>query len=302
MADNVGYTPGYGAQIAADEIAGVKYQRIKTTFGDEGIAIDVSTTNPMPVLDYNAPMQSFTYTGSGVIPVNTDLITIDCTQYRSISVQCTSMGTTGQVSAQWSNDGIIWVTAATNMGAMGVQTNVGIATALVVARYFRLRLTTATTAGTTTYAVFASQQLITPNGMASTVTSLNATTNLIGDVGTQYRTGSGGGASGFHVVSAATNNAALILTNTRRLLGWYFSNTSAVWQYVKFFNKATLPIPGTDVPVRTVGIPPGSFVEYHMEGGNSFNLGLGIAVVTGFADLDNTPTTVGAVIGDVMYS
>ena len=29
MADNVGYTPGTGADIAADEVDGVLYQRIK---------------------------------------------------------------------------------------------------------------------------------------------------------------------------------------------------------------------------------------------------------------------------------
>jgi hypothetical protein len=49
MADNVGYTPGTGAQIAADEIAGVLYQRAKLTFGIDGEAADVSAINPLPV-------------------------------------------------------------------------------------------------------------------------------------------------------------------------------------------------------------------------------------------------------------
>jgi hypothetical protein len=50
MADNVGYTPGTGATVAADEIGGILYQRIKPVFGDDGTATDVSATNPMPMV------------------------------------------------------------------------------------------------------------------------------------------------------------------------------------------------------------------------------------------------------------
>ena len=49
MADNVGYTPGTGATVAADEIGGVLHQRVKLGIGDDGVAVDVSETNPMPV-------------------------------------------------------------------------------------------------------------------------------------------------------------------------------------------------------------------------------------------------------------
>jgi hypothetical protein len=49
MADNVGYTPGSGATVAADEIGGVLYQRAKVVVGEDGVATDVSETNPMPM-------------------------------------------------------------------------------------------------------------------------------------------------------------------------------------------------------------------------------------------------------------
>lgn len=49
MADNVGYTPGAGAFVAADEIGGVLHQRIKIGVGEDGTAVDVSAANPMPV-------------------------------------------------------------------------------------------------------------------------------------------------------------------------------------------------------------------------------------------------------------
>ena len=48
MADNVGYTPGSGAIIAADDIASVLYQRVKISEGTDGSATDVSSANPMP--------------------------------------------------------------------------------------------------------------------------------------------------------------------------------------------------------------------------------------------------------------
>jgi hypothetical protein len=53
MADNVGYTPGTGATISADEIAGILFQRIKLTLGADGVNDgDVSASNPMPVAVY----------------------------------------------------------------------------------------------------------------------------------------------------------------------------------------------------------------------------------------------------------
>lgn len=49
MADNVGYTPGSGATVAADDIGGVLHQRVKVGIGADGSAADVSADNPMPM-------------------------------------------------------------------------------------------------------------------------------------------------------------------------------------------------------------------------------------------------------------
>ncbi len=54
MADNVGYTPGTGATVAADDIGGVLHQRVKVGIGADGTAVDVSEANPMPVADTNS--------------------------------------------------------------------------------------------------------------------------------------------------------------------------------------------------------------------------------------------------------
>jgi len=51
MADNIGYTPGVGATVAADDIGGVIYQRLKLVLGGDGVnAGDVAVGNPMPVV------------------------------------------------------------------------------------------------------------------------------------------------------------------------------------------------------------------------------------------------------------
>lgn len=49
MADNVGYTPGVGATVAADDIGGVLHQRVKIGIGADGVAVDLSSANPMPI-------------------------------------------------------------------------------------------------------------------------------------------------------------------------------------------------------------------------------------------------------------
>jgi len=54
MADNVGYTPGSGAVIAADDISSVLYQRVKISAGADGSATDVSSGNPIPASVPNA--------------------------------------------------------------------------------------------------------------------------------------------------------------------------------------------------------------------------------------------------------
>lgn len=59
MADNT-TLPGTGDVIASDDISGVKYQRVKITFGDDGEATDASAANPVPVTVSNPTEQGLT--------------------------------------------------------------------------------------------------------------------------------------------------------------------------------------------------------------------------------------------------
>ena len=50
MPDNVGYTPGTGATIAADDVGGALHQRVKIVTGVDGVVDgDVSAVNPLPI-------------------------------------------------------------------------------------------------------------------------------------------------------------------------------------------------------------------------------------------------------------
>lgn len=52
MTDNIAITAGSGTSVAADDIGSVFYQRVKVTFGVDGVATDVSATNPLPIVAY----------------------------------------------------------------------------------------------------------------------------------------------------------------------------------------------------------------------------------------------------------
>ena len=115
MADNVGYTPGTGALVAADEIAGVLHQRIKLGVGNDGVAVDVSETNPLPVVDaINAESQQ------DMILLLTRMLNYlnspqgyDKAQQRARGTVLVESGTITQVSL------VPTVTTLTNMAAIG---------------------------------------------------------------------------------------------------------------------------------------------------------------------------------------
>lgn len=263
------------------------------------------------------PLVPFSYSQAGVIAINTDLMVIDCSQFRSLFIQCNSMGTTGVVTVQWSNEPTfaqpITATLLSESGATSTTFNAAVLrVANVMARYCRLRLTTATTAGTTTLNCWGSQSpyvpAITTQPVSGTVTanigtgSLAAGTNAIGDVGLQVRANATGAATTSHLVSAASTNAANIKNAAGRVLGWSGVNTTASWQYVKLHNSASAPTAGAGV-FLTIAIPPNGVNNMPPTlPGIAFSAGIGRTIVTGSADTDATATTAGAVVFDLFYA
>jgi hypothetical protein len=131
--------------------------------------------------------------------------------------------------------------------------------------------------------------------------ALVAGTAAIGDVGSQYRANATGAASGAHIVSAASTNATVVKAGAGRVLGWCLANTTLAYRYVKLHNQTTTPTAGTGV-VRTIALPPNNSVTFTIEGGIAFTTGIGLTIVTGSADADNTAVGVGDVVGDLFFA
>lgn len=157
------------------------------------------------------------YSVAGVIAINTDLITVDCSQLRSLSIHCTSMGTTGVVTGQWSNSadftGAQTATLVSESGATSTTFNAAVLrTASVRARYFRLRLTTATTGGTTTITVAGFQQDLTPAVTTQPVDTELPTAAALADAAANATTPTAG-AAGLLFNSATWDRARGMSTN-----------------------------------------------------------------------------------------
>ena len=129
--------------------------------------------------------------------------------------------------------------------------------------------------------------------------TIQGTANVSGEIATQYRP-TASGASTTHLVSAANTNATLVKSSAGKVLGWYFANTTAAWVYVKLHNQATAPTAGTGV-IRTIAVPPNGVSQFFSEGGATFTAGIGMTVVGGAADADNTPVTANALVGDLVW-
>lgn len=78
MADNVAITAGSGTTVAADDIGGVKFQRIKLIHGADGTNDgDVASGNPLPVVQADAATETTLASLDGkVTAVDTDNVTV----------------------------------------------------------------------------------------------------------------------------------------------------------------------------------------------------------------------------------
>lgn len=176
-------TPAYGWELNVSAYAWVRVRCTAHASGDATYVFKPGAyaTEPVPS-SQNPPLQSFTFTQTGVIAINTVLMTIDCANFKYVNAQYTSIGTSGVVTHQWSNDGAQWnaaplVSITTQAQATTVSAT-GAYSGLAQGRFFRMLLTTATTAGTTTIAVVASQSPQSPpsqsvNGTVSPGASVN---------------------------------------------------------------------------------------------------------------------------------
>lgn len=98
------------------------------------------------------------------------------------------------------------------------------------------------------------------------------------------------------VNSAASTNAANVKTSNTNLYSAVAHNTSAATKYIRFYNKGSAPVPGTDTPIVVIAVPASSSKEVIFGAvGMKFASGLGVAITNAAAVLDATVVAAGDV-------
>lgn len=106
-----------------------------------------------------------------------------------------------------------------------------------------------------------------------------------GDMAMSPTTGTTGGSTPYHLISAASDNATNLKNAAGQIYDLSISNTAASARYFKLYDKATAPA-STDTPKRTIQIPANATVICAYPVGLSFALGIGFRATTGLADAD----------------
>lgn len=96
--------------------------------------------------------------------------------------------------------------------------------------------------------------------------------------------------------AAGSNNATLVTRQRAKLWRVTGHNAAAAVRYLKLFNQATDPVPGTDTPFLTIALAASSAFNIGFDG-LIFQSGLGYCLVTGAADSDNTAVTAADIVG-----
>lgn len=107
------------------------------------------------------------------------------------------------------------------------------------------------------------------------------------------------------LISAATTNATSVKASAGAVAGGYLFNTSAAVKFVKFYNKASAPTVGTDIPVFTLPVPVGlgvGLAEMFDNFGMYFSTGIAYAITGAAPDADATVVVAGDVIVNLNWA
>lgn len=244
----------------------------------------VTTDNVADALTTNASVTSATTVTSG------------STQgFNGGSFQITSIGTSNTITFEQSNDNTTWVGLnvwgnAVTAGPVSTATAVGTYSFATSAAFVRARVSTYTSGTVTIYQTLkrgAASPAMSLNAGSQSIGTLAASTNLVGDIGVQYRANATGAASVASILSPATPAGASIKASAGRVAGWTLTNSAAAVRSVKFYN-ATAVTMGTTAAVFEVDIPAGGTVQISLPGGIGFSTGIMWSVTAGKGLTDNT--------------
>jgi hypothetical protein len=96
--------------------------------------------------------------------------------------------------------------------------------------------------------------------------------------------------------SANSVNATSAKASAGKLFSVNGLNSTATVTYLKFYDKASAPTVGTDVPVLTLVLPASAAFSYDL-GGIAFATGIAYGLTTDAADAGTTVVAAGAILG-----
>lgn len=131
---------------------------------------------------------------------------------------------------------------------------------------------------------------------------LGAGANLIGSVTVVGATT--GGATPYHLVSAATTNAIVVKASAATLKGVQAFNLNASPRYLKLYNKAAAP-DENDTPLKVILIPGnsagGGVIPHFPPEGIAFGIGLAFRLTTGIADNNTGAVAASEILVELDY-
>ncbi len=243
--------------------------------------------------DYTATTGNVTAIGSTVA--------CDVTKASNVMMYCTGTFSTVNCTFEGSIDnGTTWFTVqAVRSNANTVETITGNLSAapayaweLSVNAYTTIRVrATAWTSGTQAWRIQPGAYATEPapavqsHGITGTV-SVTGSATVTPASGTNY-----------NVVTTASTNAASVKASAGNLYEVTISNVTATALYVKFYNKASAPTVGTDVPILTIPAAANAIVNIPLGFvGKRFNVGIAIAATGAITAGDATNAVAGVQI------
>lgn len=194
-----------------------------------------------------------------------------------VGIDQTTPGTTNAV--QFTNTSL----AVTNLGTFAVQATLAAETTKVI--------------GTVNIAATQTLATVTTVGAVTAITNALPTgTNSIGNIGTVSTVTSVAASTpavttttAATLSSAATTNATSVKAAAGNLYSVTASNVGAAAVFLKLFNLATAPTPGTSVPFLTIPIAPSGIANVQFGAqGIRMSIGIGFTITNLVTDADTT--------------
>jgi hypothetical protein len=263
----------------------------------------VSSGTPLRIA--SGVLGEFAYnSGTNIIAGNTQLMLIDCSNCSAVSIQVTSFATSGGIVAEWSNNGINFGIPQTlqqfNTSTQWGTTINGVGTYIAprMGKWLQLRQSTASTGGSNTSIIVT--QLSDSPAVSAIVQLVGGSANIIGSVVQGYSAATAfTAATKYSVFSVAGTNAAVVKNSPGKVIGFWFTNTTANFVAIRLYNLTVAPTVGTSATFTRIVVPPNACFPYNQEGGYLHSVGIAIAITAGLSDNDNTAVAAGAIIGEL---